>query len=253
MRNNKLVLNSDKTHLLIMASPNKHRKHGNFGITLNTGKERIEPIDSEILLGATLSNNFMWNQHIRDGEQAMIHTLNRKNTALKKISQTTDFKTRNMIGSGLVMSSLSYIIQVYGGCSNYLLNLLQVQQNNAARHITKLPWMTSTKVLLNQCNWLSVRQLVVYHSMILLHGVLLTQKPNYIFKKLGDIQRETRNTDSNSILDRRKFKTTTAQRSYIPRAISRWNSLPLEIREIRTKSSFKQELKKYTKENIPVK
>ena len=34
---NKLVLNSSKTHLLIMASLQKHRKHGNFGVTLETG------------------------------------------------------------------------------------------------------------------------------------------------------------------------------------------------------------------------
>ena len=64
-----------------------------------------------------------------------------------------DFKTRKLMGSGLIMSSLNYLIQVYGSCSKYLISALQVQQNNAARHITKLAWMTPTENLLKQCNF----------------------------------------------------------------------------------------------------
>ena len=43
MANNKLIRNSDKTHLLVMASSVKHRAHQNFNITLDTGSEIIEP------------------------------------------------------------------------------------------------------------------------------------------------------------------------------------------------------------------
>ena len=41
---NKLVLNDDKTHLLVMAPKQLRKNHGNFGITLNTGTEIIELI-----------------------------------------------------------------------------------------------------------------------------------------------------------------------------------------------------------------
>ena len=156
MQNNLLVLNSDKTHLVVMASAHKHRKYDSFGIELNTGNEIIQPAESEILLGATLSNNFQWNQHVQDGEKSMMKSLNKRNTALGRISNITNFKTRKMIGNGLIMSTLAYIIPVYGSCSEYLLNSLQVQQNIACRHITKLPLMTPTKTLLTQCGWLSV-------------------------------------------------------------------------------------------------
>ena len=236
-----------------MTSANKHRKNGNFGISLDTGNEVIEPIEAEVLLGATLSNNFTWNSHIRDGERALVLTLNSKNIALKKISRNADFKTRLMIGTGLIMSSLSYIVQVYGGCSSYLLNLLQVQQNTAARSITKLPWMTSTSNLLLQCNWLSVRQLVIYHSVLLLHRILIDRKPEKLKDKVEMTARETRTSDRLTLVDNRKFKTQTAQRSFIPRVLSDWNKLPLVLREIESRDIFKQELKKYVKKNIPVK
>ena len=75
MASNKLVLNSDKTHLLVMATQAKHRKHQDFGITLNTGTEEIQPIHHEKLLGGFVSNNFKWNEHIRENEKSIFRTL----------------------------------------------------------------------------------------------------------------------------------------------------------------------------------
>ena len=40
-----------------MASSKKHNKNGNFGITLNTGNEVIEPDETEMLLGSIISND----------------------------------------------------------------------------------------------------------------------------------------------------------------------------------------------------
>ena len=54
MANNKLVLNSDKTHLLIMTSAEMHKKHDNFGIVLDTGQEIIEPVQHETSGGRNL-------------------------------------------------------------------------------------------------------------------------------------------------------------------------------------------------------
>ena len=210
-----------------MASAHKHRKHGNFHVTLNTGSEIINPIESEYLLGANLSNNFLWNQHVRDGDNCLIKTLSKKNIALSSISQIADFKTRKMIGSGIIMSTISYIIQVYGGCSGYLIDMLQIQQNNAARHITKLPWMTPTRILLQQCNWLSIRQLIEFHSLTLLHKAVITKKPEYIYKRIQRRVRPTRTMDNMTFVETRSFKTATARKSFIPRTIKAWNSLPL--------------------------
>ena len=50
----------------------------------------------------------------------------------------------------MVMSWLIYLIQLYSEAADYLLTLLQVLQNKAARAVTRLPWGTRTAVLLNQ-------------------------------------------------------------------------------------------------------
>jgi hypothetical protein len=70
MPSNKLVLNSDKTHLLVMATPYQHWHFQDFGISLNTGAETIEPVATEKLLGGHITSNFSFNEHMKDNEKS---------------------------------------------------------------------------------------------------------------------------------------------------------------------------------------
>ena len=167
MAKNKLVLNSDKTHLLVLSTSSKHTKHGDFGITLDTGEDIIEPITHYKLLGGIVSNNFKWNQHIRDDEKSLFRLLTSRINALSKVSSVMSFKTRKMIANGIITSLLIYLIQLWGSTDEYLINILQILQIRAARIVTKLGWYAPIKTLLDQCDWMSVRQLSVYHSLVL--------------------------------------------------------------------------------------
>ena len=142
MNANKLVLNTDKTHLLVMATPYQHRQHQDFNITLNTGAEIIEPIYTEKLLGGYITNDFKFNEHLKDNEKSLFRSLTSRVNALEKVCKVSSFKTRKMIANGVVMSKLVYLIQWWGGCSNYLLDYLQVLQNRAARAVTRRRWRT---------------------------------------------------------------------------------------------------------------
>ena len=124
MDKNKLIL--DKTHLLVMTSARKHLNHQNFGIYLNTGSEIIQPKSEERLLGANVSNSLTWNTHIRDGKGSLISSLTSRINALSKVCHYSNFMTRKMIANGIVMSYLTYLIPLYGGCPEYLLTALQV-------------------------------------------------------------------------------------------------------------------------------
>ena len=62
----------------------------------------------------------------------------------------------------------------------------------------------------------------------------------------------TRNTDYLT-LENRRVNTTTASKSFIPRSVTQWNSLPLGLREIRDPNTFKTSLRKYVKDTVPVK
>ena len=96
-----------------------------------------------------------------------------------------------MIANGIFLSKLVYLIPLWGGCESFLLRALQTIQNKAARVVTNQGIFTSTKVLLRECGWLSVAQLVFFHSVVLLFKTRLTKKPRYLFE-MAEIQENTR-------------------------------------------------------------
>ena len=157
MEANKLVLNSVKTHMLVMATPYQHKQNQNYDITLDTGTEIIEPSYSEKLLGAYITNDLKFNNHLKENESSVFKTLTSRVNALSKISKFSDFKTRKMVANGIVMSKLIYLIQWWGGCSDFLIEFLQILQNREARLVTNCGRFTPTATRLHQCGWLSVR------------------------------------------------------------------------------------------------
>ena len=70
---------------------------------------------------------------------------------------------------------------VWGGCEDYLVRSLQIVQNKAARLVCRKGIYTSIKSPLRECNWLSLRQLTVYHSLVLLFKVQKCQQPKYLY------------------------------------------------------------------------
>ena len=106
MASNKLKLNSSKTHFMILRSSEK--VGGTHGLQLNTGNEFIQPSSSQKLLGAHISQNLKWDQHIG----SVVSILTTRLNALRTISSVANFKTRKMIADGIFISSLIYVIQL---------------------------------------------------------------------------------------------------------------------------------------------
>ena len=253
MAMNKLFLNTDKTHVLIMTSAVHHKKQGNFGIALHTGAETILPSENERLLGAQISNDFTWNEHVIGNDKSMVKMITSRINALRKISWSADFKTRKMIANAIVMSRIIYLIQVYGTASDYLINFLQVLQNKAARVVTKLRWGTETKLLLNQVGWLSVRQLVVFHSLILVFKTKQVGKPIYLREKLrSEFAYETRQSTGNCFVKNDTPRSEKYKKAFVHNSTSLWNSLSLEVRTAVKLEDFKTKLRKWIKINTPV-
>ena len=161
------------------------RQHRDTGlITIQTPTATITPSTVEKLLGAQVHQNMGWRKHIMDNKDALIKSLNKRIRAMKKISRVASFKTRKNIANGIFMSKLIYLMPVWIGCDDYLINSLQVCQNKAARLVTKLDRFTSTKKLMQQCGWMPVHQLLVFHSLVLLHKTIKQQKPTFLFQKV---------------------------------------------------------------------
>ena len=181
---NKLKVNDDKTHLLVMSTRQKRQYMDTTSITINTPTAVITPSKVERLLGAQVHQDMKWKEHVLENDDSLIKSLTKRAGALKKISGTASFKTRKMIANGIYMSKLIYLMPLWMGCEDYLINALQVNLNKVARLVTKLDIFTPTAVLMQQCGWMPIKHLMAYHSLVLLHKILQQQSPSYLHKKV---------------------------------------------------------------------
>ena len=80
---------------------------------------------------------------------------------------------------------------MYGGAPEYMLEALQKKQCEAMRLVTRRKWevlgrrLTSTKELLRQCNYLSVRQMIYFYSVATVHKTMVHKTPEYLHKVLS--------------------------------------------------------------------
>ena len=217
--------------------------------TLNTGHQQIHPSDSEQLLGATISNDFTWNEHVAE----MLKTLNLRINGLRKVSFAANFKCRKMLANGLVMSKLVYAIQVYGSASEYLIDILQVQQNEAARIVTRLGWTANTKTSLMQVGWLSIRQLVVFHSLLTVFKIHNSGQPRYFGQKFQRrFTYQSRKATGHCYSITQTPHSERIKKSFYYKSIILWNSLPEEVRKIEDFKKFKSKLKLWIQSNMQI-
>ena len=82
-------------------------------------------------------------------------------------------------------SVLAYCLPVFGGCDKEELLSLQVMQNKAARLVTHFPLRAPRKEMFSQLGWLSVNQLIFYHSALATYRIRESREPEYLSSLLG--------------------------------------------------------------------
>ena len=190
------------------------------------------------------------------------HILDKRVGAIRMISSSANFKARKMIANGIFISKLIYLMPLWMGCEDYLVNYLQVCQNKVARLVTKLDRYTPTTVLLKQCGWMSVRQLLVYHSLVLLHRTVQNKAPTYLYRKImsGSTHPNTRQTVATTaalavagILDQPTVSPCELglkRKSWCWAGVVWYRKLPVEILSETNLNVFKTKLKAWVEQNV---
>ena len=196
-----------------------------------------------------------WNHHIKDHSNSLMKQITARVNGLRKISQNATFRTRLMIANGAVMSRLVYMISVWGGAQQYLLKSLQVQQLTAARvvcgHVSRY-W--SRLRLLKQVGWLSIRQLVHYHTALQAHKIIRAGKPSGIFVTISTQHPyRTRNATDGRIRYGENFQggSSIIQGSFKHRAVHFYNQVPPAVYS-GSLLAVKHKLREWVRKNVAV-
>ena len=258
---NRLCINSEKTHLLCIPTRQKKRNNNLTPVTLNTGNEIIKTSRTETLLGFKIHESMGFSEHILDSKDSLIKTLNMRIGALKKIRKVASFKAKLNIANGIIMSKILYLLPLYGGCPEYLLSAIQTKQTEAMRQVTGKRWVVpgrqfvSTAKLLKECGWLSVRQLSFYTTVLTVHKTIINRIPELLYEKLTSGSRyETRGASRQEVertrVDEARLKSASS--SFRWRGHTQHSSIPDSLKEERDLYVFKSRLKAWVRVNVHI-
>ena len=121
---------------------------------------------------------------------------------------------------------------------------MQILQNKAARIVCQAPPRANRASMFKNLSWMTVNQLVSYHSLLTVFKIRTSGEPEYLAKKLKHENRLEKIIIPNTSL-------SLAKQSFIFRASQQWNALPTSIRKTCKIGPFKTELRKFVFSNIP--
>ena len=240
MLSNKLKLNADKTHLMTVGTSARLRNQESSIVVRMDGIDLEESDDKfETLLGCQIEPHLKWHKQIEE----LLKKLKKRLTALENLRNIIPFHLRKRITEGIFTSVLTYCLPLFGGCDKFEMEAMQIMQNKAARLVTHSDLRTSRKTIFSQVEWMTVNQLVFYHSAISTFRVRQSQEPEYLNNIMIRNNRADKIIIPNTTL-------TLAKNSYCFRASTQWNSLPDRIRKNIKISQFKSQLKTWVLQNV---
>ena len=158
-----------------------------------------------------------------------------------------DILAKLRLANGLIMSKIIYMIQVWGSASPKWIKEVQLLQNKAAIYVRNGNRYSKISNLLAECKWLSVYQLVKYHSLLTLWKLYTLNRSSILLNRVAE------ESVNNTVLLTHGGRILLSQSAWRVRAVNDWNTLPLELREETNLNKFKGSLKTWILNNTRLK
>ena len=224
------------------------------------GENLLAYADSEKDLGVDITNNFTFNQHCT----RIISTANQKYGLLRRTcSFVNDIQRRRILYLTLVRSQFEHCSQIWWPSNNKtLLDKLENIQKKCIRWILSEEELSYSdrKVYIQKCkqiNVLPIGHRLILNDMILFHKIayhlIPIAMPSYLLLFSGNTRLRTTHLDRlcyvSSVLPKGD-SLNTLNKSFFYRSNNTWNSMPLELRELRESLTFKMKLRNYLWERV---
>ena len=98
-------------------------------------------------------------------------------------------------------------------------------------------------ILFDKVEWLSIRQLIVYYTLLTVFKIRISNEPEYLASKLNNVSRSGR-------IFLPKFDLVSCQNSFTYRVAVEWNKLPEVTRRCVKLSTFKNDIKNYIRSKV---
>uniref|UniRef100_A0A669EKP4 Reverse transcriptase domain-containing protein n=1 Tax=Oreochromis niloticus TaxID=8128 RepID=A0A669EKP4_ORENI len=241
MAANFLLLNSDKTEVIVLGPENLRNMVSKQILTL----DGITLASSNTVrnLGVIFDQDISFNAHIKQiCKTAFFHLRN-----ISKIRNILSQSDAEKLVHAFITSRLDYCNSLLSGSPKNSLRSLQLIQNAAARVLTGTRKREHISPVLASLHWLPVKSRIEFKILLLTYKVLNNQAPSYLNDLVVPYHpiRALRSCTAGLLVVPRVFKSRMGGRAFSFQAPLLWNQLPVWIRETDTISTFKIRLKTF--------
>ena len=254
MASNGLVANPSKTALLFL-----NNKEKGDTIKIKIGSAIVTQEKSAKLLGMTLDDAQTWNTHFC-GKGGIMSALNQRLFTIRRMKNHLMPQGLRKLADSIFNSKIRYGLQMCGkirwqnsDTTPKLMKDLQLAQNKMLRLLngSRISDKISTSALLSKFNMLSVNQINAQIKLSEMWKAVNDNCHPFALRKrvAGENVRSMRSI-TNDILPDQSF-SELSKNTFINDGIKAWNHAPSKIKECKSFTSAKAEIKKFVK-TIPI-
>lgn len=228
---NSLKVNAKKSQALLIS-----RGSNDEFLRLKIGTDTICFVDNATSLGFIIQNNFQWDKYVLSQCGKIYGTLRHfqlKGSVLSKETKLKIFK--------------SFILPYFVSCDFLLssvnmqtLERLRIALNACVRFVFNLSRLDRVSHLQNKLLGYSFYNFIKARSCLLLHKIITTKCPAYLFEKLIPFRSDRLNK---YVLP--AHSTSLYSKTLFVRGVCLWNSLPNDLREKKSFLTFKKQCKQH--------
>ena len=243
MVRDRLLMNDDKTEFMLIGTHQQLSKLQPLVIAVNNFTIYPQPTIKN--LGCWLDSQLKMSTHITNVCKACFFHLHN----IRRIKKFLSRDSLLVLLHAFITSKLDYCNSLLYGAPKKQISKLQRVQNAAARLVMDVGKYSHITPVLRDLHWLPVEARIHFKVLLLAFKAIHGLAPTYIQDLIKVKSRSSYSLRSNSgiLLERPKGKmlVTLGDRSFYAAAPHLWNSLPANIRTIRTCEVFKKLLKTY--------
>ena len=233
---NKLTINSDKTHYMIIKSS---RKTVNIEGNLHVDGTSIECVESTSYLGVNIDQHVNWRSHIDKITKSIALLVG----IISRIRHFVPRSTLLVIYNSLILPRITYCIEIWGNTYNTFLQPILKLQKRLVRFITFSSFRCHTAPLFKELNILDIYKLRKLHTCLFafdLKNNHYAHDINNYFDVLPHNYPTRFASNYNFYIPR--VDLTINKHSFKYAATMHWNSLPLSLKKETRRTVFKEHL-----------
>jgi len=239
-QHNSMVLNPSKTECMLLATRQKQQLHPP-PLSLSLNFQPLKQVSNHRLLGVTIDDQLSWHTHVEN----ICKTISKNLYLLSKLTYFTDSPTRKLFYNAHIQSHIDYASTIWDGCSDACIKRLNSLHRRAAKLILYKS-TDSTDDRLIALGMLPLRKHLLFNKGVVMHKVHKSQVPKYLSGLFSATSSPYSISRNNLSVPRPRIDIFKNSISYSGAHF--WNSLPAQVKNSSSASSFKARLFTYLRD-----